>query len=507
VTHTVFIEVGPLQEIRYAGISNVTLNLCRYWLQQPSEACRFFLGPYLIERGAIEAVVEARSGGLFQMLLMNRQAIAGFVSNEVGRCARSVGLFPNAKSIEGIFDLSFQIVHDISFLLTSEFHHADTLAYHGLTILRDLASNARTFCVSHATASDLSAYLGVPAERITVSHPGAEPEPEIERYLRHLPPAEPMRPYIVVPGTIEPRKNIDLVLLGLQRVPQLLARYDWIFIGSPGWLIAFDDRIAQYGLTERYRSGAIKWLGYVDEYQKAFLYRHAELAIYPSFFEGFGIPVAEAMYFGCPVVCSYSSGIPEAGGNAAFYFDPTSILSFERMLLLALRQTRLDRKMVREASRLQALRLTWDDFARRIDETIRSTVAEITPQPADRSSDRLNPIVGFQEAFTEAQVKETPPVGGHFDLINQLDHLRREEVLRIGKIAAGLLPRFGPVVVVGFLYYELLGRPPNDVESSRQAYRLRQSPSATPAIIEELLGSADPHQDLVLPARAPGSSA
>jgi glycosyltransferase involved in cell wall biosynthesis len=492
VTHTVFIEVGPLQEIRYAGISNVTLNLCRYWLQQPSEACRFFLGPYLIERGAIEAVVEARSGGLFQMLLMNKQAIAGLVGNEVGRCTGPVALFPNVKSIEGmIFDLSFQIVHDISFLLTPEFHHSDTLAYHGLTILRDLTTNARTFCVSHATASDLSAYLGVPAERITVCHPGADPGPEIERYLRGLSSAEPARPYIVVPGTIEPRKNIDLVLLGLQRVPQLLARYDWVFIGSPGWLIAFDDRLAQYGLTERYHSGSIKWLGYVDEYQKAFLYRHAELAIYPSFFEGFGIPVAEAMYFGCPVVCSYSSGIPEAGGSAAFYFDPTSILSFERALLLALRKTRLDHKIIREASRRHALQLTWDDFARRIDQTIRSIVAETSPQPADRSSDKSNQIIGFQEAFFEAQVNENTTAGSRFDLITELYRVRQEELLRIGRIAAGLLVRFGPVIAVGFLYYELLGRRPTDAESLRQVDRLRRSPSAAPAIIEELLGSVD----------------
>jgi glycosyltransferase involved in cell wall biosynthesis len=116
----------------------------------------------------------------------------------------------------------------------------------------------------------------------------------------------------VVPGTIEPRKNIDIVLLGLQRIPQLLAHYDWVFIGSPGWLIAFDDRVSQYGLDVHYRSGAIKWLGYVDEYQKAFLYRYAAMAIYPSFFEGFGIPVVEAMYFGCPVACSYSSGMKPA---------------------------------------------------------------------------------------------------------------------------------------------------------------------------------------------------
>jgi glycosyltransferase involved in cell wall biosynthesis len=376
MTHTVFIEVGPLQEIRYSGIPNVTLNLCRYWLQQPSEGSRFFLGPYLIDRSTVEAVVEARSGGLFQLMIVRKQAICGLVANEVRRCPTPAALFPNVKSIQGFFDLSFQIVHDLSFLLSPEFHQPDTLAYHGLTILRDLGTNARTFCVSQATADDLTAYLALPANRITVCHPGADPPPEIDRYWQNLPDSAPTRPYVVVPGTIEPRKNIDIVLLGLQRIPQLLAHYDWVFIGSPGWLIAFDDRISQYGLDEHYRSGAIKWLGYVDEYQKAFLYRYAELAIYPSFFEGFGIPVVEAMYFGCPVACSYSSGIPEAGGDAAFYFDPTSLPSFEQTLLGALRQLRRERTAIRAASRRQALRFTWHDFARRIDEAIARTAAE-----------------------------------------------------------------------------------------------------------------------------------
>jgi hypothetical protein len=195
MTHTVFLKVGPLQEIRYSGIPNVTLNLCRYWLQQPSEASRFFLGPYLIDRSTVEAVVEARSGGLFQLMLVRKQAIRGLVANEVRRCPTPAALFPNVKSIQGLFDLSFQIVYDLSFLLSPEFHQADTLAYHGLTILRDLGTNARTFCVSQATADDLMAYLAVPAEQITVCHPGADPLPKstgIGKICRKANPRVPM---------------------------------------------------------------------------------------------------------------------------------------------------------------------------------------------------------------------------------------------------------------------------------------------------------------------------
>ena len=385
--HTVFIEIGPLQEIRYAGISTVTWNLCRYWLRQPSDTCRFFLGPYLIGREVVEAVVEARSGGLLQLLLAEKQAIVGLVANEVRRCPTPVGLFPNVKSAGGIFDISLQIVHDISFLLTPEFHHPDTLAYHGLSILNDLGTNARTLCVSQATATDLVTYLGLPADLITLCRPGADPPPDVDRYIENLPCAVPSHPFIVIPGTIEPRKNLDLVFLALKRNPQLLASHHWVFIGSSGWLIAFGDRIAQYGLTRPYRSGVIKWLGYVDGYQKAFLFHHAELAIYPSFFEGFGIPVVEALYFGCPVVCSCSSGIPEAGGDAAFYFDPTSIASFELVLSSVLRRSISERERTREASRRHALRFTWDAFGQSIAEAIARTVAERSSRLRNNNKD------------------------------------------------------------------------------------------------------------------------
>lgn len=374
--HTVFIEIGPLQELRYTGVAMVTLGLCRYWLKREPDSCRFFIGPYLIGRRAVEVTLESRGGALLQTLMTEGHAITDLVQNEIRRCPCPVALFPSVKSSDAAFRHSFQIVHDLSFLLNPEFHDADTIRYHGLTIVRDLSSNDRTFCVSEATANDIGTYLGVPRDKITVVYPGADTPWDTDTR-----PAEAVRtgarflPYVVVPGTIEPRKNIDLVLQTLSGHRELLRQHRWLFFGDAGWRISFADRIERHGLGEDWAAGAIRWLGYVDENAKALLYRHADLTVYPSLFEGFGIPVVEAMRQGCPVVCSHSSGIPEAGGDAAFYFDPTSEADFIAALKAAFDRCARNRAAVRETCRNHAANFTWDRFARTIDEAIAQTVA------------------------------------------------------------------------------------------------------------------------------------
>jgi glycosyltransferase involved in cell wall biosynthesis len=120
------------------------------------------------------------------------------------------------------------------------------------------------------------------------------------------------------------------------------------------------------------------WLGYVDEYQKSLLYAKAELAIYPSLFKGFGMPIVEAMSHGCPVLCSYSSSLPEAGGEAAFYFDPTSIASFEEALFSTLTAIRLKRQAIRNMSLQHAKAITWGQFNTvRIDSIVSSSAGEV----------------------------------------------------------------------------------------------------------------------------------
>ena len=367
---TLFLEVGPLQERHYGGVSMVTLALARHRLQNHPEDTRFFVGEHLIDSAAVEAVIEAESGSLFQTLMTHGVAVTGMVTNEVRNCLTPVALFPSVKSLDHrIFSRSLQIVHDISFLLNPEFHDKETIDFHNGSILRDLSSNDLTICVSSATADHLSTYLGVPRERIVVAHLGGDHH-SLSKVGLSTDAGCAFAPYILVPGTIEPRKNLDLVLRALALHPRLMDTHRWVFFGAPGWLITFEDRIALHGLQTAYAASRIEWLRYVGEYRKAFLYRHAELTVYPSLFEGFGLPVVEAMHYGCPVVCSHSSGIPEAGGDAAFYFDPTSQGEFIEVLQFALERCRRSRAAIREECLRHAANFTWDRFARTVDAAV-----------------------------------------------------------------------------------------------------------------------------------------
>jgi glycosyltransferase involved in cell wall biosynthesis len=124
-------------------------------------------------------------------------------------------------------------------------------------------------------------------------------------------------------GTIEPRKNLRRVLAAIHLLRSRRATADirLVHAGPEGWLADDVPRaVRELGL-----SAVVRFLGFVPQSDLVALYRLARVCVYPSLYEGFGLPVAEAMACGCPVVTSDVSSLPEVAGDAAVLVDPTSV--------------------------------------------------------------------------------------------------------------------------------------------------------------------------------------
>jgi glycosyltransferase involved in cell wall biosynthesis len=128
-------------------------------------------------------------------------------------------------------------------------------------------------------------------------------------------------------GTLEPRKNAGIVFDFLLQDPSVLTRYTFVFVGRDGWLDErwrLEQRIAKLGIP----ADRIVFTGYVSDEVKLALLNSAEFTIFPSLFEGFGLPALESISVGCPVLCSFASSLPEVVDSTCVLFDPTDLISF-----------------------------------------------------------------------------------------------------------------------------------------------------------------------------------
>ena len=171
--------------------------------------------------------------------------------------------------------------------------------------------------ISDATAVSLVRLLGVKPQKITRVYEGvgASMRPVAAASARELAVVRYglAGDYLLTVGTIEPRKDHTTLLRALRSIPgaPLLA-----IVGGAGWKSG--PIVEEIAALERV--GRVKHLGWVDDSDLPALYSAAKAFVFPSMYEGFGLPVLEAMACGCPVLCSWSSSLPEVGGDAARYF-------------------------------------------------------------------------------------------------------------------------------------------------------------------------------------------
>jgi glycosyltransferase involved in cell wall biosynthesis len=212
-------------------------------------------------------------------------------------------------------------IHDLFPLRHPDWVHPQTYRMHS----RKYAHAARTCDVivvnSKFTAGEVVELLGFPRERICVAHPGVNPLFGPEGPSRDL-----GGPYVLTVATLERRKNLETLLAAMNRVRERHADLRLAVVGAPGWQ------------GPSLESEGVLPLGYVDDEELAALYRGAEVFVYPSRFEGFGIPIVEAMACGTPVVSSAHRSLNEASGGVAVRADPEN----EEAIASAIEQALID---------------------------------------------------------------------------------------------------------------------------------------------------------------------
>ena len=194
---------------------------------------------------------------------------------------------------------------------------------------------------------------GVDVERFHHQYSVTELEQVKEKY--NLPDK-----YILYMGTLEPRKNIERLVQAfalLHQQPEL-QQYQLVLAGKKGW--QYDSifaQISQFGLKQD-----VICTGYVDEVDKAAIYQQADLFVFPSLYEGFGMPVLEAMAAGVPVVTSNVSSLPEVAGDAALLADPLDVQALADNMQRLLLDDDLQQSCIAKGY-MQCKHFTWEQSA------------------------------------------------------------------------------------------------------------------------------------------------
>jgi glycosyltransferase involved in cell wall biosynthesis len=253
-------------------------------------------------------------------------------------------------------------VHDMTAALAPELHTPGNVAADARFTENVLRRAAGLIAVSESTRRDVVSLLGVPEERIEVIYPGVD---DRFREMTRDMAAETIRRlgigkhYVLFLGTIEPRKNLDRLLDAWSQLePSLAGAVELVVAGPAGW--SSESTLARLRTPER----GVRYLGYVDEADLPALTAGATVFAYPSLYEGFGFPVAQAIAAGVPVLTSEISSMPEVAGEGGLLVDPRSVGEIREGLLRLLTSRSL-RERLAAAGREHSKRFRWEECARR----------------------------------------------------------------------------------------------------------------------------------------------
>ena len=270
-------------------------------------------------------------------------------------------------------------IHDLAIYRHPEWFPSGQAFSKGVVVPSSLRRADRIIAVSEATKKDIIDIHKILEDKIAVIpngvdlgrfHP-AQNLDEVSSNVRRKYKID--RPYILYLGTLEPRKNLIRLVEAYSRLrdrnPELANSYRLVLAGSRGWLI---DELFEL-VKDRGLQDSVVFPGYIPDEDVPALMQGAEIFVFPSLYEGFGLPVLEALACGTPVVCSKAGALPEAGGDVPSYVNPLETDGISNAIELLL-QSKEDKERQMELGPRHAQKFSWAATAQKTHEIYKSVV-------------------------------------------------------------------------------------------------------------------------------------
>lgn len=367
----VVLSVDPVK-FPLTGIGRYTYELGKCLQQEKPDSLKFLrgyrLGDHLPEPNDAQPMTGASRWKTFAR--QSRLAVSLF---------RQVSPWLKARALKGYEDHVFHgpnyylppfggrsvvTIHDLSHYVWTQGHPPERVRYMQAEMALSLKRTTAIITDTEYTRREVANYFGWPLNRIYAVHlaSGREFCPRSESVLAPALRALDLQPggYSLFTGTVEPRKNLLSLLQAYGRLPAAVrSRWPLVVAGYRGW----ESEALHLRLQEAQREGWLKYLGFVPQQTLPVLMSGARVFAYPSYYEGFGLPVLEAMASGVPVVCSNASTLPEVAGGAAAMHDPDDVDALVNLLTAGL-EDEAWRESAQAAGLRQAGRFSWDKCAR-----------------------------------------------------------------------------------------------------------------------------------------------
>lgn len=288
-----------------------------------------------------------------------------------------VFVFPNYVRLPLVFGgRSVVMIYDLSFLRFPEHAEPRNRKYLLAQVPRSVRQSDHVVTISESSKREIVAAFSIPENKVTVAYPGVDrtefrpvAEPELKR-VRHrydLP-----RRYLLHVGTLEPRKNLSTLLAARRALPEgLRASYPLVLVGGRGWR----DESVFAEVRRLAAAGEAVATGYVPDSDLPAILSGAAAFVFPSLYEGWGMPVVEAMACGVPVVTSTRSSLPEAAGDAALTVDPRDAAALAQTIARVLEDRDLRATMIEKGFR-HAGRFSWRRSAEKLLAVLESVGAD-----------------------------------------------------------------------------------------------------------------------------------